>query len=161
MAALISPNGRFRYWLTRGTPGRRVCFVMLNPSTADAEQDDPTIRRCLGFMESWGFSELLVLNLYGFRATDPKDLKANHYPPGPDNGDHWRELLPTAGLVVCAWGVNAQQHQVDYFRRVAARLEIPLYCLGVTADEQPRHPLYLKADSLPEPWRPSCALYMP
>lgn len=152
MAAFISPDKRFRYWLTRGTPGRRLCFVMLNPSTADAEQDDPTIRRCLGYRDAWGFSELLVLNLYGFRATDPEELEARHYPPGPDNHNHWEELLPTADLVVCAWGANAQYHQVKYFQRVTARLGVALYCLDVTAEGQPRHPLYLKANLLPRPW---------
>jgi hypothetical protein len=128
---------------------------MLNPSTADAESDDPTIRRCTGYRDAWGFSELLVLNLYGFRATDPEELKARHYPPGPDNGDHWRGQMPLADLVICAWGANAQEHQVEYFRRVAARLGVPLYCLGVTANGQPRHPLYLKADILPVPWSPA------
>src|SRR5262245_19133112 len=88
--ALISPCGLYRYWLTRTWDNslRRVCWVMLNPSTADAEQDDPTIRRCVGFARSWGAGGIIVVNLFAFRASDPKALLRAADPVGPDNDGH-------------------------------------------------------------------------
>jgi hypothetical protein len=106
--AVISACDRYRYVLRRQVgPGARIAtFIMLNPSTADATQDDPTIRRCIGFARQWGCGQLVVLNLFAFRATDPVDLKRAADPVGPDNESWFRRILPSDGPVVCGWGVH-------------------------------------------------------
>ncbi len=151
--ALISKCGQYRYWLRRGDMGGiKVCFVMLNPSTADAETDDRTVSRCIRFTKDWGGSGLTILNLYAYRSTDPKNLKAVADPVGPENEKHWRELLPAHDVVVCAWGANAEREAVERFVSVANELGVQLYCLATTKDGQPRHPLYLKSNLKPVPW---------
>lgn len=149
--AKISACGRYRYWLTRecGVPKPRtpqVMFVMLNPSTADSTTDDPTIRRCRGFAQSWGADGLIVANLYALRSTDPKALWASHDPVGLWNDHHLKELLgaATRGHVVCAWGANAKPERVAEFIELANRSNCRLWCLGVTKSGAPRHPLYIK-----------------
>lgn len=143
----ISNNGLYRYTLDRdlfageGT----VAFIMLNPSTADATQDDPTIRRCIGYGISWGFQKLLVGNLFALRATKPIKLLAADDPVGPEN-DRWlREIANEADLVVCAWGA----HKLAAKRAREAVLPGELTALKVTASGQPGHPLYLKKDLQP------------
>lgn len=151
--ALLSDCHAYRYWLFRGRPGSRVCFVMLNPSTADATEDDPTVRRCRGFSEAWGFDGFQVLNLYAYRATDPKQLAAVPDPHGPDNHGWLRHWLPRADLVVCAWGTHADPRTVGRFVELAGSLGVPLFCLDTTKDGHPSHPLYLKGDLKPRPWK--------
>lgn len=151
--AEISPDGRYRYILgRRWASGPRATFIMLNPSTADAEQDDPTIRRCIGFARSWGMGALQVVNLYALRSTDPSALWRAIDPIGPDNDN----VLTAAAIVhtdaplVAAWGANAKPW------RVANVIRLPgmerLQALGVTKDGHPRHPLYLPATSTLRPW---------
>ena len=117
---------------------------MLNPSTADAERDDPTIRRCMGFARGWGFGGVVVVNLFGLRSPDPAALLAAADPVGPLNDAHVRRACRDAGLVVAAWGAH---------RSVGKRaLEIgPLLgeacCFGRTLGGDPRHPLYLRRDA--------------
>jgi len=151
MSALISGCGNYRYWLSRASevpcePSRkRVLFMMLNPSTADAEIDDPTIRRCRGFAKSWGCNGMAVINLYAFRATNPKELLQCDDPVGIDN-DFWiQKLAQEFGYVVCAWGNNAKQERVDHV--LSLLFNVPLMCLGVTKAGMPKHPLYLKSDT--------------
>ena len=151
--ARFSPDRRYRYLLLRdlGFTGEgAVMFIMLNPSTADEYEDDPTIRRCISFGKAWGFGTLYVTNLSPLRATDPKQLLA----AGPEPEDVWQENLENileaamyCGIVVAAWGV----HGVAAGRagRVLEELE-PLstvHCLGLTADGHPRHPLYVPANT--------------
>jgi hypothetical protein len=123
---------------------------MLNPSTADALVDDPTVRRCAGFTRSWGYSSLAVLNLFALRATDPGELLDAEDPVGPGWNDHLRTAVE-ADLVVCAWGASvpfARDREVlDMLRGV------DLYCLGLTKQGYPRHPLYVKGDTKPQLWR--------
>src|SRR4051812_26865304 len=106
--AVISACGRYRYLLTRqvGPGPRAATFIMLNPSTADATKDDPTIRRCIGFARQWGCGRLSVLNLFAFRATDPAAMKRADDPVGPENKDWFERILTDAGegRVVCGWG---------------------------------------------------------
>jgi hypothetical protein len=154
-AAEVSSCGRYRYWLRRtwasGGNGRVVCFVMLNPSTADAAVDDPTIRRCMGFARAWGYSVLTVLNLFALRATDPAELRTAVDPVGPFGNVHLG-AGKLADLVIAAWGAN-----VPFGRdRTAVRLLTgkPLFCLGTTKAGHPRHPLYVRADQLPIPFTP-------
>jgi hypothetical protein len=152
--ALLSPCGRYRYWLTREWgPGATVVFVMLNPSIADAAIDDPTIRRCIGFARSWGYGALAVVNLYALRSTDPKGLWLADDPVGPDN-DMWLTRFATGAEatdapVVAAWGANARTDRIDAVKALSGMHR--LSALGLTKDGQPRHPLYLKADLRPVP----------
>lgn len=153
-AASISACGRYRYGLHRWwEPDRaRLAFIMLNPSTADAEQDDPTIRRCLGFARALGFDGIRVFNLYAYRATKPVDLwKADEPTGGERNNDLLREVLRQAKyqLVIAAWGANAKPERVAEFMSWPGSEHIR--ALGLTKAGGPRHPLYLPGDSLPIP----------
>lgn len=146
--AILSPCGTYRYRLSRiwGPGPSRALFVMLNPSTADATEDDPTIRRCIGFARSWGLDGLLVGNLFAFRSPSPKDLKATPYPTGPDNDAHLDSMAQEARLVVVAWGAHGTLDYRDASVCVLLQHHASLYCLGKTAGGQPRHPLYVRAD---------------
>jgi len=142
-SAIISPVGVYRYTLLRRwrqRPDRTFVVVGLNPSTADATTDDPTIRRCVSFAKREGCGALVMLNLYGLRSTDPAALWSHPDPIGPDNDKHIRALIAPRDLVVAAWGANARDPD-----RVAAVLGMigPCFCLGTTKDGHPRHPLYV------------------
>jgi hypothetical protein len=150
--AEISPCGSYRYLLSRdplsgSRPERSsAVFCMLNPSTADAAQDDPTIRRCRGFARSWGCAGLVVVNLYALRSTKPDALWSHADPIGPLNDQWLQRVARENGEVVCAWGANARADRVAaavaIFRSAGARL----WCLGTTASGAPRHPLYVRGD---------------
>jgi len=150
--ALISNCKKYRYWLNRpfedsflGT--KTVLFVMLNPSTADAFIDDPTIRRCINFAKSWGYKGLIVVNLYAYRATKPCDLWKCKDPVGPENNQWLSKLTKEKNFtVVCAWGANAKSEQVEKFKNITKNNNTKLWCLGTTKNGSPRHPLYIKAD---------------
>ncbi len=155
--AETSPCGLYRYRLTRtwDAAAPAVVFVMLNPSTADASEDDPTIRRCLGFARRERAGGLVVANLFAFRATDPKALEDAADPIGPDNA-RWIStcVRETSGPVVAAWGASVPRRHED----IVGRTVIPLLpvdrlrCLGRTASGAPRHPLYLPASAALERW---------
>jgi hypothetical protein len=154
VSAIFSPCGAYRYRLGRSWIGGQgtVLWVMLNPSTADAEKDDPTIRRCIGFSQLWGYSALVVVNLFALRSTNPAGLYAHPYPIGPDNDDHIVATARTARMVVAAWGNHG-----GYLARgeAVARMLRPCvpHHLGLTKTGQPKHPLRLPADTSLEPWR--------
>jgi hypothetical protein len=119
---------------------------MLNPSTADADRDDPTVRRCVGFARRWGCVELAVVNLFAFRATRPADLCAVRDPVGVENCRHVESAVRRAkgGFVVFAWGTHGTWRNQDltvmgWVRGAGVR---PL-CLGLTKGGHPRHPLYV------------------
>jgi hypothetical protein len=146
--AVISACGRYRYLLTRrvGPGPRTATFLMLNPSTADATNDDPTIRRCLGFARRWGCKRLVVLNLFAVRATDPADMKRADDPVGPENPEWFDRTLRALvdGPVVCAWGVHGAHLGRD--QAVLGWLDgydIKPLALGITREGHPKHPLYL------------------
>jgi hypothetical protein len=146
-SASISECGRYRYWLSRrfSMGERAVLFVGLNPSTADATQDDPTIRRCVGFARSWGFDWLYMGNLNAWRSTDPKKLPTEPIiAVGPANQEALTWMAQKAELVVAAWGGNALN---SYAAQLARRiLSMPhAMTLGVNGDGTPKHPLYLPA----------------
>lgn len=149
-SAVISGCGTYRYSLTRewkrddNTSRFLGCvFVMLNPSTADAKVDDPTIRRCIAFANREGYDRLTVVNLCAYRATNPKDLPTDaRVAEGPENYRHVRDAVLNAGLVVCAWGANARPDRL----RPELYREGSVWCLGKTKDGHPRHPLYVRAD---------------
>lgn len=151
----ISSDGLYRYRLwRRWGPGKMVLFVMLNPSTADASDDDPTIRKCIGFAKRWGYAGIEVVNLYALRSTDPSVLLHKDCPDpiGPRNNDVIFRALRTAGLVVAAWGVHgpkpvqggAVTGRVEYVRKLMRGASANPKCLGLTkSNAQPRHPLML------------------
>lgn len=150
MSAVISPCGQYRYTLTRPahdmypTTGPAL-FIMLNPSTADASLDDPTIRRCRGFAKSWDCAGIIVANLYALRATDPAELWLHSDPVGEDNDMWLASLIREHDTVICAWGANARRERIDAVRKMFHRNSRPM-CLGVTKDGAARHPLYIRAD---------------
>jgi hypothetical protein len=146
--AIIDQSKAYRYHLGRVWDPRipqRCCFIMLNPSTADAEDDDPTIRRCVGFAKAWGFGGLDVLNLYAYRATDPSKLFGTKDAIGPDN-DLWIRRKTTnlaCQKVVGAWGAASwAQRRAREVRRLVPQ---EIFCLGHTKAGHPRHPLYARA----------------
>ena len=152
--ATLSPCTRYRYSLRRTWQegGRIVCFIMLNPSTADAEIDDPTIRRCIGFGKLWHFDALEVVNLFAWRATKPVALLSASDPVGPDNDAAIEQAAHRAELIVCAWG--ADPYAVDRARPVLALLKkYPLFCVGTTKTCRPKHPLYAPYIEQPVLWR--------
>lgn len=152
-SASFSPCRRYRYDLwRRWEPGPYAMFIGLNPSTADETQDDPTIRRCINFAKAWGYSALCMTNLFAFRATDPRDMKAEPNPFGVDNQHHLLKCASNAGVVIAAWGVHGTFANGDLAAKDwLARAGIRLHHLGLSKDGHPRHPLYLKADCKPIP----------
>jgi len=153
-AATFSACLAYRYSLSRqwGDDGS-VCWIMLNPSTATASVDDPTIRRCVGFSRAWGYGALEVVNLYALRSTDPAGLWKSTDPVGPQNDAAILRATQRASLVVCAWGANAKPARVAQVRELL--METPLHHLGRTKAGMPRHPLYLRADSIRQAWEES------
>jgi hypothetical protein len=150
--AVMSDCGLYRYRLSRTWDDalRPACFVMLNPSTADATADDPTIRRCIGFARSWGCGGVVVVNLFAYRATDPYAMReAGASAVGPDNDVHIRAAVIECNPVVCAWGVHGRFLLRDAsVKELIRRSGLPRgMCLGMTKDGHPKHPLYLRADA--------------
>ncbi len=154
--ALISADGVYRYRLGRAWGnGPLAAFVMLNPSTADGEVDDPTIRRCIGFAKSWGCGSLVVVNLYALRATDPRELLTRPDPIGPENLFHVGAVAQGADLLVCAWGASIPPADLTHHKAISSALRRQgAYHLGLTKTGHPRHPLYLAASTPLTRWSP-------
>lgn len=140
-------DGPYRYELTRHWGnGGTMAFVMLNPSTADADLDDPTIRRCMGFARREGMGGISVVNLFAWRETDPRYL-----PPvddeaiGPLNDRKTTLVMQAADVVVAAWGAHPRATERAKFV-LSVPLRTPLVCLGTTKAGAPRHPLYVRGD---------------
>lgn len=155
-SAAISACGLYRYELTRSWDATRgaVAFVMLNPSTADAAEDDPTIRRCIGFANRWGFGELRVYNVFALRTPDPADLWAHPDPFGPDF-DTWASKPRECEKIVVAWGTfGAKGKNASRGRCFASEhlRGVELWALAINADGSPRHPLYVRADQALTRW---------
>ena len=126
--------------------GGNVLWVMLNPSTADAENDDPTIRRVLGFSARFGLGKATVANLFAYRTTNPRELLLAKDPVGPDNDGHIQRMAADADLIILAWGSHqAAEKRAPQVRDMLAGY--PLHCLGKTQSGAPRHPLYLPSDA--------------
>ena len=169
-SARLSDDGIYRYELARiwNPDVRPVLFIGMNPSTADAEQDDPTIRRCVRFARDWGYGGLLMGNLFAYRATNPKalpDVRKNQFAsPVGEMTDEWgaswrvnrndqalRWMADRAGLVIAAWGgITMPFCWENRPERVRAKLGA-MHALAFTKDGHPRHPLYVKADVCPVP----------
>jgi hypothetical protein len=152
--ALLSHDGRYRYRLWRLWDELLpiMAWVMLNPSTADADVDDPTIRKCIGFAKHHGYGGIIVVNLFAWRATDPKELPTVADPVGPENDGHilWACKAPILASVIAGWGSNKFAAQratfVKTLIRSGARRQI--LCFRKSAAGNPWHPLYLPYDSV-------------
>ena len=154
--AVYSSCERYRYLLTRvwDPAGRKVLFIMLNPSTATELQNDPTVERCERRARALGFGAFRVTNIFAFRATDPRVMRAQADPVGPGNDAAICESLNWADQIICAWG----NHGTHLARgtRVEALLRgsgLPLWHLGLTLAGQPKHPLYIGYDRQPLLWQ--------
>ena len=156
--AILSVDRAYRYALwRRWGEGPWVTWIMLNPSTADEDVDDPTIRRCTGFTKAWGYGGFTVVNLYALRSTDPKALLDHPDPIGSGNGYHLSVAIRQGALNIAAWGAGAGGLPYVDIIRLAKAEDRQLHCLGTTKAGFPRHPLYVRGDTAPTPWPPPSA----
>lgn len=156
-SAVISADGKYRYKLGRywGRETAPAVWIMLNPSTADAVDDDPTIRRCISFAKRWGFGGIEVYNLFALRSRDPIRMETAEDPVGPEN-DYWLTAAAQSGTtIIAAWGACQTLLQS---RRAARVVELLVQSraanptsLGLTKAGHPRHPLYVRSDALLSP----------
>ncbi len=171
-ACVLRHGDRYRYSLThwwpaaKGAQTSRVAWVMLNPSTADALGDDPTMRRVRAFSAAWGYTSLEVVNLFAYRTKSPAILWERAEPVGRDNDVYIRQAIANADRVVVAWGAAKDE-------RVAERVEwlgsvfrsMPRgrrpWCIAANADGSPKHPLYQKGDSKLRPWEKAASPFAP
>lgn len=151
--AVFSPCRIYRYELWRRWGyGGYAMFIGLNPSTADEIQDDPTVRRCIRYAKAWGFDALCMTNIFAYRATDPRDMKAASDPIGGTENDRTLlERASEAGVVVAAWGTHGTFNGRGEAVRALLR-DCNLHYLRQTQDGHPSHPLYLPADLTPIQW---------
>lgn len=145
--ANFSPDRTYRYALGRRfsmLSDRLLVFIGLNPSTANENQDDPTIRRCVGFAKREGCGGIVMLNLFAYISSDPAEMMRQSDPVGPDNDRIIKSFDGLGHTFVACWG------HWDFADRSAAVMKLisqPMFCLGVTKDGKPKHPLYLPADA--------------
>ena len=156
-SASFDPTGRYRYHLGRRWSAVEplLAIIMLNPSQADGSVDDPTIRRCMGLAQGWGFGAIAVVNLFAYRSPHPTELRQAADPIGPDNDNALITAAHSADQIVLAWGNWGRWRGRD--RTVLALLapaQPKLCCLGYNRTGQPRHPLYLPRQTQPIPWLP-------
>lgn len=150
--AVLSPCKRYRYQLVRSwgaRPSRKstVVFIGLNPSTADATTDDPTLRKCTAYARAWGFNRLVMVNLFGWRATDPNELRFARDPIGKQNDTHIMSAVSGGTLIIACWGeFGSLLNRADTLR---ARYPRRLHCLQTNRSGEPTHPLYLPATLTP------------
>ena len=146
----------------RGKSEKTLCFVMLNPSTADATKDDPTIKRCRGYAVRWGYQHLYVVNLFAYRATDPKELYESYSKNidivGPENDDYILRMAKESDRIIAAWGAVRQafEWRAAYVSEMLRKnCSGKVYALRLTKAGYPRHPLYLPKDITPLPFKTS------
>ncbi|MHB8595182.1 MAG: DUF1643 domain-containing protein [Ktedonobacteraceae bacterium] len=149
--AVFDKTNTYRYalWRAWSLDHPQITFIMLNPSTADAQRNDPTISRCIAFAQCWGFGALEVVNLFAYKATHPSDLLKAANPVGEENDRFLLQALSRSSCLVAAWGTKgtllARDKQVlqllGHWRQV--------YCLGTTRDGHPLHPLYVSRNTIP------------
>lgn len=163
--AIFSDCKKYRYLLWRmwDFSGSHIAFIGFNPSTADATADDPTIRKCRGFAERWGYGGFEMLNLFAFRSTDPLALWVSGAEPvGSYNDAAVDHAMSRVRVAVAAWGAIAAPNRgrrvlrtrIETTFRLAMERKRELKCLGTSKDGHPRHPLYMTYGTELEPWRP-------
>jgi hypothetical protein len=153
--ATYDPTRTWRYRLSRvWDPTRpRVCWIMLNPSTATEDVTDPTVERTLRYAASWGYGASEVVNIFAYRATDPTVMRAQPDPVGPGNDTAILAAAHAADLVVCAWGTHGTHlDRADHVTALLRTAGVPTTALTTTRDGHPGHPLYLRKDAHPVPW---------
>lgn len=146
--AVFDNSGKYRYLLSRlwNAEGKKAVFVMLNPSTADATFNDPTISRCITFAQKMGCGALEVVNLFAYGTAYPRQLRACRRPVGKLNDQYIGTAVEKASLVVVAWGNWGRLHGRDQEVLQLIAAKSPLFCFGITGQGQPRHPLFLPYD---------------
>lgn len=147
--AILSDDQLYRYSLTRKWgEGKKVLFIGLNPSTADAYIDDPTVIRCIGFAQTWGYEGIEIVNLFAYRATDPSGMRASSDPIGPMNDQYIIKAAKKCAKIIACWGGKGnllnREHQV---KELLGKYQ--LYALKINNDNSPAHPLYQRADTIP------------
>jgi hypothetical protein len=153
--ALFSPCRRWRYLLWRRWDESKPVanFLMLNPSTADEVKLDPTCSRARDYAERWGYGALIVTNVFGWRATDPAEMKSVKDPVGPGNDAAIVRAARDAALVVCAWGNHgAFLERSSHVKTLLNQKSIKLHALRVNAGGEPAHPLYLPGSLKARAW---------
>lgn len=154
--AVFDRNKKYRYllWRSLGENGRAnssrsMLLVMLNPNTADELRNDPTIRRCIGFANAWGYNRIEVVNLFAYRAREPVMLKSAVKPIGIHNDQIIRQRAKDAALRIVAWGNHGRLFERDHQVMELLAEFGPVFCLGKTKSGSPKHPLYLRSDAEP------------
>jgi len=141
--AIFSEDKQYRYVLTRvwKEPSNPILWIMLNPSTADEYQLDPTLTRCLNFSQDWNFSEMIICNLFSLRSTNPKNLYSHKNPIGPENLKYILEESKRANMIMVGWG-NHSNLDINWRNNLLNSLNKSLYCLGRNKNGNPSYPLY-------------------
>ena len=154
-SAIFDGTGHYRYSLKRRWQkhGKKVAFIMLNPSQANADHDDPTLRACSQFAQGWNYAALEVVNLFAYRTPHPQQLKTANFPVGEENDTYIRKAVKTSAQVILAWGNwgclhNRHQATLNLIKSDQHKL----FYLALNQSGQPRHPLYLKRSTRPLPW---------
>lgn len=146
--AEFSTMGHYRWVLHRklawGPDDKKILFIMLNPSTVDADTDDPTIRRCVNFAKREGGTSLTIVNLFGLVSTNPKELHSHSDPEGVENMFAVHAALGNSDLIIAAWGAHKLVSKISGMVLNSGK---KIMCLGTTKNGAPRHPLYLKSDT--------------
>lgn len=149
--AQFSPCRIWRYQLKRQwrEGNRFVSFIGLNPSTADETKSDPTVTHCINYAREWECDGMFMLNIFAFRATDPKVMKKHPSPIGDDNDAWLKKTVKESGIVIACWGNHGSF--MDRGRAVVSMIP-DLKCLKLTKAGHPSHPLYLKKSLKPVPF---------
>jgi hypothetical protein len=146
--AIFDTTGRYRYTLWRrwSLDYPQIAFIMLNPSTADGQRNDPTISRCIDFAQLWGFGGLEVVNLFAYKATYPSDLLRVENPIGPENDSYLLHALERSACLVVAWGTRGTLlgRDREVLKLLTCHPTTKLKCLGLTKEGHPCHPLYIR-----------------
>lgn len=149
--AIFSEDRRYRYKLTRDVPSilrwnRRALMIGLNPSIADENVLDPTLRRFMSFCQKWGATEMIVVNLFGLVSTDPRMLCKVYDPIGPENDKAIETAARTADIIVACWGAHpmARKRALEVWRMIRCS---DVKCFGLNKDGSPKHPLYLPGNA--------------
>lgn len=149
--AIFSKDRKYRYVLTRiwsnksEEDAKMVTFIGFNPSTADENENDPTITRCINFAKSWGYDGLYMINLFAYVSTSPDELNNDNIDPiGNENDKFIAKYTKKAYKVVCVWGNNGSFKNRS--KEVLSKLN-EKYCLVLNKTGEPRHPLYVAADT--------------
>lgn len=148
-SAIFSEDRVYRYvlwrvWEPRNDPPAMCAFVGLNPSTADENTDDPTVRRCINFAKRWGYDGMFMLNAFAFRATKPADMLSHESPTGTWNDDMLSAASLMSSAVVAAWGEHCPACRQEL---VLKAIDRPVMCLEKNRSGKPKHPLYIKSDT--------------